>query len=205
MNWRPAELGYFDPLDVRQAAYRAVFAGACGHTYGCHPVWQFLDAGRTPIGFARRNWREALDLPAAGQMGHLRRLIESRPMLSRVPDSAWVIDPAAHPDARHACRGDGYGFVYLPRGGPVTVRLGEWMTDRVRAWWYDPTGGGALDLGVQERRDQLTFNPPWPGTDIDAVLVLDDAARGFPAPGGPPFAFPHAAESAAEPTSRRGA
>ncbi len=61
--------GYLDAADVRRAAYRAVFAGACGHTYGAHPIWQFLDPARFPAVTAPRTlWREALPLPGAGQM-----------------------------------------------------------------------------------------------------------------------------------------
>lgn len=32
--------------DVRRAAYWALFAGACGHTYGCNEVYQFWAPGR---------------------------------------------------------------------------------------------------------------------------------------------------------------
>lgn len=32
------ELGYANAYDIRKAAYLSVFAGACGHTYGCGPV-----------------------------------------------------------------------------------------------------------------------------------------------------------------------
>jgi hypothetical protein len=32
-------------LQVRRNAYWAVFAGAFGHTYGTHPIWQMYDEG----------------------------------------------------------------------------------------------------------------------------------------------------------------
>ena len=43
--------GYLDDHDVRKSAYWALFAGAHGHTYGCHDIWQFLrsdTASRSP-------------------------------------------------------------------------------------------------------------------------------------------------------------
>ena len=86
VNWKP-EQGWFDDFDVRQAAYWALFAGAFGHTYGCHDIWQFLHARRKPVSSAphalaaRRS-----SSPGAWQMLHLRRLLLSRPFLSRVPD-----------------------------------------------------------------------------------------------------------------------
>ncbi|MBQ7298582.1 MAG: DUF4038 domain-containing protein, partial [Clostridia bacterium] len=33
--------GYFDAYDVRLAAYRNLFCGACGNTYGHHSIWGF--------------------------------------------------------------------------------------------------------------------------------------------------------------------
>ena len=37
------ENGYLNDYDVRKFAYWALFAGAHGHTYGCHDIWQFFD------------------------------------------------------------------------------------------------------------------------------------------------------------------
>jgi hypothetical protein len=76
VNWKPDENGWFDDTDVRQAAYWAVFAGAAGHTYGCHDIWQFFSPKRPPVAFARTEWQVAMNLPGATQMGHLRRLME---------------------------------------------------------------------------------------------------------------------------------
>ncbi len=50
----------FNDHDVRKQAYRSVFAGACGHTYGHHSVWQFWDSKRTPINFPAPEWQTAL-------------------------------------------------------------------------------------------------------------------------------------------------
>ncbi len=38
----------FDDYDVRQAAYWALLAGACGHTYGNNNIWQMWTPGRKP-------------------------------------------------------------------------------------------------------------------------------------------------------------
>lgn len=183
VNWKPLELGWFDDYDARQAAYWAVFAGAFGHTYGCHPIWQWLRAERPPVGFARRSWTEALDLPGAGQMQHLRRLVESRPFLSRVPDQSLLVDARAGAEHRRACRGDGYACVYLPQGGTVELALGAFAAERVRAWWYDPRTGDAHDAGSKPRADRIELTAPWTGPCADWVLVLDDAAQHWPRPG----------------------
>ena len=57
----PAEFnpknGYLNEYDTRKSAYWSLFAGACGHTYGCHDIWQFFAPGRPPITSARTPWR----------------------------------------------------------------------------------------------------------------------------------------------------
>ncbi len=181
VNWKPAELGYFDDYDARQAAYWAVFAGACGLTYGCHPIWQFLDAGREPVGFARRPWREAMDLPGAYQMGHLRRLIESRPMLERVPDQLLLVggvgEGAGH---QRALRGRDYAMFYTPTRRALEVQLGRISGAKLNASWFNPRTGEVARIGEIANRERHTFEPPGDG---DWVLLLDNAAREFPSPG----------------------
>lgn len=81
-------MGYFRDVDVRKQAYRSVFAGACGHTYGHHAVWQFYDENHAAINFPDRGWREALERPGAAHLHHLKNLILSRSPLDRIPDQA---------------------------------------------------------------------------------------------------------------------
>ena len=185
VNWKPTELGWFDDYDARQAAYWAVFAGAFGHTYGCHPIWQFFSERYVPVTFARRDWRQALDLPGAGHMQHLRRLIESRPALSLVPDQSLLLEAKAGAEHRRACRGEGYVFAYLPQGGSVKLNLSSLSASAVHGWWYDPRTGGVKDLGALPKQDQMDFVAPWAGPCSDWILVLDDAAAGFSPPGQP--------------------
>jgi hypothetical protein len=183
VNWKPDELGYFDDYDARQAAYWALFAGAFGHTYGCHPIWQMCGARYAPIAFARRGWQEALDLPGAFQMGQVRRLMESRPMLERVPDQSLVAETRLGGEHIRATRGTDYAFIYLPVGGAVQVRPAGISGQQLRGWWFDPRHGTAADLGVFERQQEMEFHAPSNGHQQDWVLVLDDAASGYLAPG----------------------
>ena len=185
-----AENGYMAALDARKAAYWALFAGACGHTYGCHDVWQFLDpARRPPVTAARTPWPEALDLPGAGQMRHLRRLIESRPILARVPDQALLATgPGEGGDHLQAARDrDGsYALIYAPSGRPFGVDLTRLSGTTLRAAWFDPATGRAEAFATFPRADtpRRDFAPPRPepGANLDRVLILDDAARDYPLP-----------------------
>ena len=184
VGWR-ASNGFFDDYDVRQAAYWAIFAGAAGHTYGANPVWQMMMTGRRGISGPRRNWDEALDFAGAWNMLNLRRLMESRPLLGAVPDQSLIEgDAGKGAEIVRGRRGAGYAMLYISNGRPVTVRLGALRAKKLRAWWFDPRTGASHAAG--EFRDQGTrsFTPPGePARGNDWVLVLDDAARKFRAPG----------------------
>jgi hypothetical protein len=53
----------------------------------------------------------------------------------------------------------------------------------VKAWWFNPRNGEASAIGEFSNTGEREFNPPDPGEALDWVLVLDDAAKGFPPPG----------------------
>ncbi len=178
--------GYFDDYDVRKAAYWAVFAGAHGHTYGCHPVWQMYAPPHTPLNNIRRPWYEAIDLPGAGQMQHVRALMESRPFFERIPDQTLLAcEPdsgGAHMQAARAADGS-YAMIYAPCAAQaIEVRLVHLASTQPRGWWFDPrTGGSTAAVPQCLSADRATYVTPAEGPDW--VLVLDDPARGFTAPG----------------------
>jgi hypothetical protein len=181
--------GYLDDWDVRKAAYWALFAGAHGHTYGCNPVWQMWDYGRQPVIWARRPWHEAMHLPGSGQVQHAKALLLSRPFLSRIPDQSLIAsevgEGAHHVQATRDSAGS-YAFVYIPTGAifgsrEIELDLGNLAGEQVVAWWYDPRTGASRSQGVRPKQARMTFTVPHGG--LDWVLVLDDAAAGYPAPG----------------------
>ena len=186
VRWQAGD--WFDAYDVRQAAYWALFAGAFGHTYGCHDIWQCYDKPRKPISLARTPWQDAMDLPGAWDMLHVRALLLSRPFLTRVPDRSLIAgDAGSGPDHVRATRDkDGrYAFLYAPTGKPVRVDLGKLAGDKVRAWLFDPRTGKAEPRGTLDKRPaphEFRF-PGAPGRGNDWVLVLDSAAHDFPPPG----------------------
>lgn len=195
VNWLPSN-GYFTAYDSRQMAYWSVFAGAFGYTYGCNPVWQFHDSTRAFNYFAHSFWQKALFDEGAAGMTYLQRLMNSRPLLGRRPcNEAIVSGQGSGSDFAVATRGQGFAFIYLPTGKPVRVRLDRIGKRKVRAWWYDPRTGNALSIGDYAGDSAPDFTPPgiskelnWlrTGRGCDWVLVLDDADRGFPAPGSAP-------------------
>jgi hypothetical protein len=192
VNWMENE-NSFTAYDVRQIAYWSIFAGACGHTYGCNPVWQFYDKERKPITFVHTFWQQALKDEGATQMKYLKNLILSRPVIERVPDQS-IISKGEGFGSNHciATRGKSYLFVYIPTGYPVTIQMGKISGDTVKACWYNPRNGESTVIGRFNNSGQIEFAPPgiskeleWlkTGRGCDWVLVLDDSKTGFKLPG----------------------
>lgn len=182
--------GYLDDYDTRKFAYWALFAGAHGHTYGCHPVWQFWQMGSRSYNFVRRPWYEAIHLPGAGQLQYLRSLLESRPFLTRIPDQSLIVsenyEGAYHVQAtRDEC--GSYALIYFGGNKPVTIDLRKLSGTTLNAYWYDPRTGNADFVGQISNDGPREFTVPSfegaPTCGPDWVLVLDDASVKYPRPG----------------------
>lgn len=177
------DLGTSSAYDVRKHAYFDVFAGAFGHTYGCHDIWQMYAPNRQPVNGPHFPWYVAIDLPGAGQMKFLRRLIESRPMADRVPDQSILDDARGSSDHIQATRGKDYIFVYSAQGKPFSVSTSSISGSEFNYYWYSPKNGDVRSSGKIAKRETLEFTPPSSGYGHDWVLILDDASRNYSAPG----------------------
>lgn len=161
---------------VRRAAYWAVFAGGCGHTYGHNSVWQMYAPGKHRLAGANTPWREALDAPSAVHMGYLRALMESHPFLTRIPDQSLVASPnptgIGHLQATRDSAGS-YAMIYTPLGQALKVRLDEMASGNVRARWFNPRDGEAVEIGEFHNSGVEEFTPPTSGDGNDWVLLLE--------------------------------
>jgi hypothetical protein len=176
------DLGTSSAYDIRKHAYLDVFAGAFGHTYGCHDIWQFYAPHRTPVNGPHFPWYVAMDLPGASQMKYLRHLMESRPMLERVPDQSIVNDALGANDRIQATRGKEYLFVYSSQGKPIAMNMGKISGQQLKAYWYNPRNGEAKEIGTFDNKGQQKFTAPSSGYGVDWVLVLDDASKNYSSP-----------------------
>jgi hypothetical protein len=194
LSFNAKEKGHSVAADVRRPLYWDLFSGACGHTYGNHAIWQFHDPakGRKPVNGPLMPWQQALDEPGAVQMQYARRLLESRPFLTRVPDDSLIVPaevptniPGAGTRRLVATRDadDSYAMVYVPVGRKFTVETGKLSGEQLVAWWFNPRDGKATKIADFPKQKTREFAPPDPGELIDWVLVLDDASRHYPAPG----------------------
>jgi len=169
----------FNHNDTREIAYKQIFSGAFGHTYGHHSIWQMSVGKNDGLGVSGvqatvNSWEEALDAKGASQMSYVVKLMKSRPILSRMPAQSTIIN---NNDA-FATKGEGYVFVYLPKGASVTVKLGEISGDTLRASWFDPRTGTstAIDNTIDKSVDTMEFDTG--GTD-DMILILDDVSKNY--------------------------
>jgi Protein of unknown function (DUF4038)/Putative collagen-binding domain of a collagenase len=186
------KLGHSIGGDVRRPLYWNLFTGAFGHTYGHHSVWQMWSPGKAPVNNPLMPWYDAIGQPGAADMQHARALLESRPFLTRVPDQDVIVPgsvPTSVPGTGRyffaATRDiDGaYAMVYAPVGRTFSVRMTVIKGPWVKAWWFNPRTGEAAAIGTFPATGERAFTPPDQGEMIDWVLVLDDAAKGYAAPG----------------------
>jgi hypothetical protein len=174
--------GYSFDAHVRQAVYYDLFAGACGHTYGNHAVWQMYSAKRKPVNGPLMYWKDAILRPGANEMQHARALIESRPVLARVPDQSLIVDELTAADRIAATHGEDYLFVYSGQGRRFSLSLGRISGARLSGFWYNPRTGSASAIEPLDNKGIREFVPPSEGWSSDWVLILDDASKHYPAP-----------------------
>lgn len=178
-TWDP-QYGYFRDHDVRKQLYRSVFAGGCGVTYGHHAMWQFYDPAQQPVvNFADRPWREAIVRPGAQQVIHLRRLMESLPYFTRVPDDSVIAQADLGQLGNRLCAtrdsAGHYALVYVPNTQTVTVRMDVIASARVVVRWYDPRTGATTEIGTFANTGTRFFTPPDHGPDWVLLMRAGDA------------------------------
>jgi hypothetical protein len=173
----------FDAFDVRKSAYWSLLAGACGHTYGNHNIWQFYDPEhRAAINSARTPWRIAIDQPGAVQLGYLQRFFVSLPWSTLQPDESLLVDgPGAGGDhvaaaqtADHRC-----ALIYTPTGAPLRIDAAKLRGPRLQAKWFNPRDG-TLIAGERLEPARIELHPPQSGSDWLLWLQSEDPAPRSP-------------------------
>lgn len=176
---------WFDDFDVRQAAYWGIFAGGFGHTYGCHDIWQMYDG--TPerrCTDPRTPWMQAVDLPGAWDMLHVRRLLLSRPFLGRTPDQTLLDggteDGMGHQQATLGKDG-AYAFVYSPTGSTIRLKTDKLSGETLTCSWFNPRTGETQKIGDRKKSEKILELTPPGKTERgnDWVLIVDDTSKGF--------------------------
>ena len=176
----------FTGEELIETAYRQVFSGAFGYTYGNHAIWLFWEkpGDFNSSSVPAKSWTEALDDPGAKYMNHLVNLIKSRPG-SRKPDQKVVGEEPGKEgvyDNPLATKGDGYVFIYQPKYTEAKVNLEKisFSVANLTMWSYDPLTGNAKNIPT----DKSTNTIELPVSEIkDMVYVLDDKGKNYGKPG----------------------
>ncbi|MDA3835631.1 MAG: glycoside hydrolase family 140 protein, partial [Spirochaetales bacterium] len=192
IQFNPQQYGHSTSADVRRPLYWNLFSGAFGHTYGHHSIWQMWQPGRNPVNYPLMPWYDAINQPGSAQMQYGRKLMESRPFLTRIPDNSIIVAddvttsvPGAGQYRFVATRDQNgsYAMVYAPIGRSFTVKMDVVRSSEVIAWWFNPRNGEATKIGEFPGFGTRTCTPTTPGENLDWILVLDSANAGFDAPG----------------------
>jgi hypothetical protein len=169
--------GYSKDIDLRKSAYWGVFAGGHGHTYGCHDVWQMFSPDKLPVNNPRRPWYDALDMPGANQMKHLKNLMISKPFLSRIPDQSLVasdnVSGAEYVVGTRDMEGT-YALIYIPVGKKVKINLDKLSGKTLKFTWYNPKDGSYSAVNELTKKGVQEFTTPTLGIGNDWVLVIDN-------------------------------
>jgi hypothetical protein len=175
-TWDPKN-GYYRDYDVRKQCYRSVFSGACGVTYGHHSVWQFYSEKEKEINFPDRYWNEAMDRPGAFQVGYLRKLIESRPQLERIPDQSLILNGQGEKGEYSCAFRDqigSYEMIYIPFGKTIKVNTSHIKSKKINLTWFNPRTCKSTATKSIANSLEIDFTPPTLGLHNDWVLIIDN-------------------------------
>ena len=166
----------FDDFDTRQAAYFAVFSGACGHAYGNNNIWQMYDSSRKSVLGANIPWYEAIHHPGARQVGYLRKLMEENDFTHLEDASDRLFDAPAVGGERVLARiSSDYKrmLVYSPYGKRFGADCTWAKGCPLKQSWFNCAYGVTTHLHTSATGSLQTFIPPTEGRGCDWVLILE--------------------------------
>jgi len=178
INWNAAN-GWFNDFDVRQAAYWSMLAGAAGHTYGNHNIWQMWQPDRQPISAARTPWQLAINQPGATQMGYMRSFFIDNPWYRLHPDSSFITSANAN-DAGYIAAAiaadSSFAVVYTPLGKDFTLDLQKLTGEQLLIHWYNPRTAESTEPQTVDKSTNPVFTPTSSGRGMDWLLVVKSVA-----------------------------
>jgi len=184
--WENQTHDWLDDADVRVSAYWSIIAGAAGYTYGCNDIWQMYDVNRKPIIKARTDWQIALELPGSSQMKYMKEVFELFPWQKMIHNQTLILNNNPEDESHILCAiGENKNFVvaYTPIGNPVKIDLSKIISDKVKAFWFNPRSGKVSHIGDFETKVPYEFKPwsnGW-GSDFLLILVAEELSIDFEA------------------------
>ncbi|MGL4629898.1 MAG: DUF4038 domain-containing protein [Leadbetterella sp.] len=148
-RWTETKKANDEPLDPdwiqRLQAYWSVFSGGFGFTYGHKNIW----SAKTSSDKLGTIEDPVLNAPGVNSLKHLRHLMESKPIQSRIPAPNLLSsgtkgrDGGLSPDLRIATQdiSGKWAMVYSTRGSLIRVEMSQLPTGKFKAFWYNPKNG----------------------------------------------------------------
>jgi uncharacterized protein DUF4038/uncharacterized protein DUF5060 len=182
--WYEGILGDFWEQDQRYAFWMCILAGAAGHSYGSHGVWQM---GREDEPFLAHwgaaDWRRAVRYSGSGQLGVAKRWLErlawwrlepkpelirprwekrrpAYPLLAAIAGEVWL--------AYFPATGAGFDWEISGLDGGARYRWG----------WLDPRTGDEREIGVSRASGEGAWSAGFRPSLDDWVLVGRREASG---------------------------
>lgn len=169
---------YWEEWDVRRYAYWSVFQGAAGHTYGNNAIQQCRDDVAEPCSFgARELLKDAIHHPGAGQLRHLKALMESVDYIKGVPREDLLCFGQKERYHRIAVfAGENFIFCYDYMGDEFMLKLTEYKDRAFDCYWMDPRDGTMSYIGTIKGEEKRLFSPVARKEKAnDWVLVMREA------------------------------
>jgi hypothetical protein len=171
-------------VDNHSQAYWAVLSGGLlGHIFGNCPIWN-AGSDSSWCDKSGLNWKTQWQSAGSKTMPLVGKLFMSRPFYKLVPDQSVIKSSNSQGSGymMSARANDGtFVVLYTPTNKAVTVDMTKISGSSVKVWWFNPTTGAASLSGTFANTGTQAFTPSGSG---DWVLVMDDAAQNFSAPGG---------------------
>ena len=165
--------GPVTPSLIRKQALWAYFAGG-GFTYGHNQSWRMTEG-----------WRESVNAPGAINMGTIRKIMQSRPWQTMLPDQSILYEGGGFGRSLRAvsARPTGAaGWSSCPSPASSTSASTAAPAPSVKATWIDTRTGAETDAGIHDTQyEQGIVFPPFedvrtfttPRFAEEMILALD--------------------------------
>ena len=174
-------------VQLRSQAYWTVLSGGIGQMFGNCPMWEFDSSNYCGV----TGWKSQLLSQGSLNMKYFGLLFNSRAWQLLVPDTNHSVVTAGYGSGINyvatALASDGSTMIsYLPASTTLTVNMAKISGNSSMAWWYNPSNGQATLIGTYSNSGSQAFT----SSSGDWVLVIDNAALNYSAPGGANYTIP---------------
>lgn len=140
--WYEGILGNFGAYEQRLAFWMCVLAGAKGHTYGAHGLWQMANRDNFMGHWGNSDWRRALSYAGSTHLARAKAFLLKYPWWKIHPNPDRIIPhwDGNHTDFPMAAEMDKRLLVYFPKRTSKSTYMfaGSTNSARYELLWYKP-------------------------------------------------------------------